>query len=166
MTNKDEKKTTEKCEEAVPTQFNESINQTNNTVPYVIESMEMDVVGDTVAESSTSTNPQPKKKESKVAGLELDDISDNEMLHEQPEMVSHGNLTDLEDVSIDESDDNVANNLDDISVDDNILAEAVKEVLGENDNVEHRPNTTGTSEVLEEIEKDLALLDNDNGKME
>lgn len=168
LTNKEDKETAEKCEETVPTQVSQSINQTINTTA-VVGNVEMDVDGDAVAEMSASTidaieQPTENEMETKGPSHELDEISDTEMTVEQPEMVSHGNLSDLEECSMDESDDNSANNnpadnLDDISVDENLLAEAVKVVLGGQANVAP-PNTAGTSEILEEIEKDLALLDN------
>lgn len=157
MTNKDGKGTIEKCDEAVPTQFTETINQTDNIAANATDCMEMDIDGDAVAETSANANEQPKENETKTKddSHELDDISDDEMMNEQPKIVSHGNLTDLEDVSTDECNDIHAHNLDNLSVDDKILSEAVKEIFGVDENVEHQPNTTDNSD----IEKTLALFD-------
>lgn len=162
MSNTKEIGTTENCKEAVPTESTESINKTNFTAANVTESM--DVGDNAVAGTSTSATTQATESETetKDASNGLDEISDEEMLNEQPGMVSHGNLTDLEDVSMDESDDNTTNNFDNLdildtilAVDDKKLSEAVKSFLGEDDNVQNQPNTTGSSE----IEKNLALFD-------
>lgn len=168
LTYKEDKATAEKCEEAVPTQVSQSINQTINTTAGN-ESVGMDVDGDAVAEMSASTidaieQPAENEMETKGASHGLDEISDSEMMDDQIGMVSHGNLSDLEDVSMEESENSPANdtadNLHDISVvDDRLLAEAVKVVLGGQGDVA-QPNTAGTSEIFKEIEKDLALLDN------
>lgn len=145
LTNKEERQTTEKCEQAVPTQFTESIDRIDNTAANVTGCMEMDE--ETVSANETihgldeisDTELTVEQSETRSAHHSLDAISDSEIVVEQSAMISHGNLTDLEDVSMEESvDDNP------FHVDDNILDEVIKEAIN-----------TGNSE----IEKNLALFD-------
>lgn len=173
-TNKEERQTTEKCEEAVPTQFTESIDQIDNTAANATGCMEMDVDGgNSIAETTASANEHPEKSETKDTNHGLDEISDTEMTVEQSEIcdtektveqsenrgASHG-LDEISDNEIVDQQPGMISHgnltdLEDVSteesaddnpfhVNDNILDEVIKETI-----------ITGNSE----IEKNLALFD-------